>query len=392
MDEPTPGPQAPDSLRTLSRPAPAPPAPPGRRGRRRRGEGGRLLIPFLAGLVGVGAGIGSLFLAGVLPAPPPTTVVERQVVRTEVVRPEQPFRTATQIAEEVIPSIVQVQILEDDRLVGSGSGVVYRADGYVITNEHVVRDAQAIEVVFSDGRIYPAEVVGTDRHTDLAVLTVPTSNVAPISLGSTEEARVGDPAIAVGSPLGLEGGPSVTVGVISAFNRRLDTVGGSLFGMLQTDAPITRGSSGGALVDPHGRLLGITTAIAVSDVGAEGLGFATPVEVVQRVADDLIGDGEVRHAFLGIEGRTIFDQAPDGSEIPGGARIENLLPESAIAQSGARVGDVIVALEEEAITTMEELVVELRRYRAGDRVLLTVRRGSERVTLEVVLDRRPDDL
>lgn len=400
MTQPTRGPRE-----DPRHPAPPPPPPPGstrvvldghRRGAMgRAGPLQRFVIPFLVGLIGVGVGVGAMYAAGILPAPSPITIVQPEVERTEVIRPEQPFRTATQVAEQVIPSIVEVRIQEttdaETLTLGSGSGVVFRADGLIITNEHVVRESDEMRVILSDGRSFPAEVVGTDVHTDLAVLRIPASGLSPLSLGSSEEARVGDPAIAVGNPLGLEGGPSVSVGVISAFERTLQTSEGFLYGMLQTDAPITQGSSGGALVDPLGRLLGITTAIGVSNVGAEGMGFATPVEVVRGVVADLIDLGEVHHAFLGIEGRTVFEESEQGAEMPSGAVIGALLEGSAIAAAGAQEGDVIVGLEGKPITTMEDLVVQLRHYRAGDQVRLTLERDEEIIQVEVVLDRRPLD-
>jgi S1-C subfamily serine protease len=162
----------------------------------------------------------------------------------------------------------------------SGSGVVIDASGTIVTNQHVVDGALRYQVLFADGRTYTATLIGEDALTDLAVLKVETTGLTPIALGSSRAMSIGDLTIAVGSPL-AEGGPSVTVGVLSAFDRRVRTSDDSeLFGLLQTDAPITRGSSGGALVDGEGRLIGITSAIAVSDVGAEGLGFAIPVEMV----------------------------------------------------------------------------------------------------------------
>ncbi|MDP8959678.1 MAG: S1C family serine protease [Actinomycetota bacterium] len=383
---------------------PTGPPPGGQRSQKRR-SWATVLVPFASGLLGVALGIGALFAADVLPAPPPVTVVRPEVTRTEVVRTEPGFRTATQIAQQVIPSIVEVRLVspgggeEDDILnnqaiAGSGSGVVFRADGYVVTNQHVVGalDDARLQVIFADGRIYPAEAVGTDPHTDLAVLQIPASDLSTLEPGSTETSRIGDPAIAVGNPLGLEGGPSLTVGVISAFARTLRTPQGNLFGMIQTDAPITRGSSGGALVDPDGRLLGITTAIGVTDVGAEGLGFAVPVEVVEEVVQDLIENGKVEHAFLGMQGVTAFQDSDDGAQVPAGAEVVEFLPGSALQQAGARAGDVIVALEGQRIETMDELVVELRHYRAGEEVGLQLQRRDELLTIDVVLDRRPEDL
>ena len=184
---------------------------------------------------------------------------------------------------------------------------------------------------------------------------------------------MGDAAVAVGSPLGLDGGPSVTVGVLSAFGRQVTTdPERTLFGMLQTDAPITQGSSGGALVDSEGRLIGITTAVGVSDVGVEGVGFATPVELVSRVVDELVADGSIEHAFLGIRGGTAFDTSPDGAQVAAGVQIDSVEPGTAAADAGLEAGEIITSVDGEPLITMDELVIALRHHSAGDEVTLTV--------------------
>jgi S1-C subfamily serine protease len=268
--------------------------------------------------------------------------------------------------------------------------VVLSADGLLVTNHHVVEGAGQVRVVFAGGRTYPAEVVGLDAATDLAVLHIAATGLTPITLGSSEDLEIGDTAIAVGSPLGLEGGPSVTVGVVSAFDRRLGTGDDVLYGMIQTDAPITRGSSGGALVDASGRLIGITTAIGVSDVGAEGLGFAIPVELVALVTEQLAGGGVASHPFIGVKGSTFFRQEADGATMPAGVEVAEVIADTAAAEAGIEVGDLLLSVDGEPLATIEQLVARLRFYRVGDQVVVELERGGERQTITVTLLDRPE--
>ena len=277
-------------------------------------------------------------------APGPLTVI-----------PE-PTSNAAAIGDAVIPAIVTVQVGDEGPngvfVRGSGSGVIVdAASGLIVTNDHVVAPGEAYQVVLSDGRTtYDADLVGTDPLTDLAVLRIDAPDLVAVELGATDVLRVGDRAVAVGSPLGLEGGPSLTVGVVSAFDRQVQvSANDTLYGMLQTDAPITQGSSGGALVDSQGRLIGITTAVGVSDVGIEGIGFATPVELVERVINEIISSGEVRHAFIGITGFTRFDEATDGARVAVGVQIQSVENESAASVAGLEEGDIITALDGEPI-------------------------------------------
>jgi S1-C subfamily serine protease len=272
----------------------------------------------------------------------------------------------------------------------SGSGVVLSADGLLVTNEHVVEGAGQVQVIFADRRTYPAQVVGQDAATDLAVLRIAADGLTPIALGSSDDLQIGDTAIAVGSPLGLEGGPSVTVGVVSAFDRQLGTGEGRLFGMIQTDAPITRGSSGGALVDAAGRLIGITTAIGVSDVGAEGLGFAIPVELVAVITDQLAETGAASHPFIGIKGTTFFRQQVDGATVPAGVEVAEVIEGTAAEVAGIQAGDIMLSVAGEPLATMEQLVVMVRYYRVGEEIAVEVERGGERLTIMVTLLERPE--
>ena len=195
------------------------------------------------------------------------------------------------IAAEVVDSVVTVNVTIDVRgpgdLTGTGSGIILDTDGTVVTNAHVVSDATSVTVTLTDGPTVAASVIGVDESNDVAVLTVNASDLSPISIGSADELAVGNPVIAVGNPLGLEGGPSVTTGIVSALGRLLEDTSVSLTDVIQTDAAITEGSSGGALLDAEGRLVGMTTAVGVSSVGIEGIGFAIPVETVMTVVAQL---------------------------------------------------------------------------------------------------------
>ena len=285
------------------------------------------------------------------------------------------------VGAAVIPSIVTVEVgsLANGTFVpsGSGSGVVLDTSGNIATNDHVVEGGTAARVILSDGRIYEAELMGTDPLTDLAVLNISADDLSPITLGSTDDLTVGTTAIAVGSPLGLEGGPSLSVGVVSALGREVqsgpETI---LYGMIQTDAPITSGSSGGSLVDADGALIGITTAVGVSNIGVEGIGFATPVEIVERVTDEIIATGSVSHALLGIAGDTAYDTTADGGSAPVGVDVREVTPGSAADIAGIAVGDVITAVDGTDVLTMDELITALRRVGGGDSIIVSLNDGQ----------------
>ncbi len=358
------------------------------------------VLPLVVGFLGalVGAGLFAILDDGTttVVAAPGTTVVERVI--TEIVDTSgDSGAVAAAVGRRVIPSIVTVEISLFDASAdftadGSGSGVVLSTDGYIATNHHVVEDAEAVRVIFADGRIYRAEIVGSDARTDLAVLLIQSDPLTAIERGSSMELTIGDTAVAVGSPLGLDGGPSLTVGVISAFGREVRTGPNAedrLFGMLQTDAPITRGSSGGALVDAQGRLIGITTAIAVSDVGAEGVGFAIPVELVEKITDELVEFGEARHPFLGISGDDAFETATDGALVPIGVEVLSVVNDTAAEQAGIATGDIITSINGSPVRTMNGLIVALRDYRVGESVDIAVVRNGNRQSITLVLGARP---
>jgi S1-C subfamily serine protease len=276
----------------------------------------------------------------------------------EVVTPSDGTTSVAAVGRKVTPSVVTVMVGDETAgtefsQFGLGSGVVLDAGGLVVTNAHVIEGSDATRIVLQDGTAFDSTVVGVDERTDLAVLRVDGAVFEAIEIGSTGNLEIGDVAIAVGNPLGLAGGASLTAGVVSAFEREVATPDApTLFGMLQTDAPITRGSSGGALVDVEGRLIGITTAIGVSSGVAEGIGFAIPVELVSRIADEIITSGEVHHAFLGVRLDTYREDRGDGGLTPSGAVVTSFPDDvlSAAAAAGIREGDVIVTFEGDTVT------------------------------------------
>ncbi|MFP5317413.1 MAG: S1C family serine protease [Acidimicrobiia bacterium] len=294
------------------------------------------------------------------------------------------------IAERVKPAITQVKVQRGTTR-GSGSGVLFRPDGYVLTNAHVTRDATSVAVVLANGRELPGRVVGADPVTDVAVVKVDGGALPVADMGSAAHLKVGQTAVAMGSPLALAGGPSVTVGVISALHRSVRTRDSttSLYDMIQTDAPIAPGSSGGALLDGNGRVIGITTAIAVSDVGLEGLGFATPIDVASSVADELIATGKATHTWLGIDGSDLDGASAHDLNLDGGARVLSVRPESPAEAAGIEGRDIVLSLAGRPVSSMGALVVALRTQRPGATVNVEIMRDRQRLTKTVILVERP---
>ena len=368
------------------------------------------VVAFVSAVVGAAAVVGILALLGLFSsdttetiaaqletAPSPVTTVVRQIVN-EIITNGGDDNVAEAVAIKVVPSVVTVEVgdLEDNvlTLTGSGSGVIMD-DGFIVTNHHVIQDATITRIVLQDGRIYDTEIVGSDAYSDLAVLKIDIEGLPPIEFGSTDDVIIGQFAVAVGNPLGQDGGASLTTGVISALSRTVEVGDQSpLYGMLQTDAPITSGSSGGALVDAEGNLIGITSAIGVGRGGAEGIGYAIPVELVERVTAEIIETGTVLHGFIGIYGADYVETADDGALVPGGAEIAELWDGeegSAAGQAGFEAGDVIILVGESEITSMEDLVIELRLHHVGDEIEMTVMRDGEPFAASLVLDERPED-
>jgi S1-C subfamily serine protease len=305
---------------------------------------------------------------------------------------------------KLTPSVVSIDTIREqetwfgERIAsrGSGSGVVITSDGYVITNEHVVRGATGVQVLISDGRSMRARIVGLDRRSDLAVLKVDASGLVPAELGSSKSLEVGEWVIAVGNPLGYEN--TVSVGVVSSLGRTLPTETSVLVDAIQTDAAINPGNSGGALANAAGQVIGINTAIATQSGGSEGIGFSIPIDRARRIVQELRERGRVRYGELGIQlfprpNILQMDQARAelrgqlGAEPPKrGLLVWRLRPGGAAANAGLRPLDVIIEMEGKKVAEPLDMQRVLLDKRAGDRLRLQIWSRGETKTLSAVLD------
>jgi S1-C subfamily serine protease len=297
--------------------------------------------------------------------------------------------SVSQIAEDVMPAVVSIEV-RVAQAGATGSGVVIDGEnGYIVTNNHVVSGAEdvkgaEIRAVFFDGSGSAARIVGRDPASDIAVLKVEKPGLVTAALGTSEGVVVGDPVVAIGSPLGLAG--TVTSGIVSALERPVRLAGegsdtNAVISAVQTDAPINPGNSGGALVDVSGALIGINTAIASTGAGGSiGLGFAIPVDTVRDVAEQLISTGSAVHSSLGVNTRSVTDGTRDG------ALVLNVEPGSGAAAAGIREEDIVIAVEGEPVGSSEELVVAVDAHDPGDTITVEVVREGTSTELEATLD------
>lgn len=283
---------------------------------------------------------------------------------------------------------------------GNGSGVAFKAAGgsgtYIITNAHVVEDADRIVVRDSSGASTKATLVGVDVETDIAVVKVDIS-LPLIALGDSKKLLVGQSVVAIGSPFGLE--HSVSAGVVSALGRSLPASDGTddgvypLVDVIQTDAPINPGNSGGALVDREGRLVGINTAIYTDTGASGGVGFAIPVATVSRVAGQLIDKKSVTHPFLGVIGTDVTSSLISEKKLKGveeGAYVDQVAAGSTAKSAGVKSGDVIIALNGDPVRSMDDLILLVRRTSVGDSVTLTIVRAGKEIELKTKVGDKPD--
>ncbi len=305
-----------------------------------------------------------------------------------------------QVASKVGPSVVQVNVravqrtpLGTQRGEGIGSGVIYRSDGYIITNNHVVEGATAVNVAFADGTTEKADVVGADPNTEIAVIKVDRDNLPAATFNTKETPIVGQLAVAIGSPSGFES--TVTSGVVSGVGREFPpelTGGGpeakALVDLIQTDAAISPGNSGGALANRDGQVIGINVAyLPPGQTGAENLGFAIPSDTAVSVANQLINTGKVSTAYLGVLTTDLSPEDADRFDLPvdSGALVEQVVPGSPADEAGVLKGDIITALGDAKVESYGDLLGALRDYKPGDTTQLTVFRDGEEKKLEVTL-------
>ena len=269
--------------------------------------------------------------------------------------------------------------------VGSGSGVIIRPDGYIVTNNHVVEGASKIEVTLNNNKTYEATLVGTDPATDVALIKVDAQGLPVIPFGNSDNLRLGEWVIAIGSPYDLRS--TITAGIVSAKGRSMPNYNGEfkIESFIQTDAAVNPGNSGGALVDKAGNLVGINTAIVSQTGSYTGYSFAIPSNIVKKIAYDLIDFGSVKRAVLGVTMRPVDDKLAKEMKLssPNGVYIVEVLKGSAADEAGIKEGDVIVAIDSVKTANASEVQEQVNRFHPGDRATMTVIRDGKEKVLEV---------
>jgi S1-C subfamily serine protease len=299
------------------------------------------------------------------------------------------------VADRVRPAIVRLEV-QSPGGTASGSGILFRSDGEILTNEHLTHNATHITVVTARGRSYDGVLVGSDQETDVAVVRVLGTGPWPVAvLGSATGLRTGQSVLAIGSALGLEGGPSVSRGVVSALGRSVNSAdGAALLDMIQTDAAVVDGSSGGALVDLNGEVVGLCTDISLGGatpttvpvMQESFLGFATPIDIAHQIAEELIETGRARHVWLGILGADLDPVRADTLNLDGGALVQKVQAASPAEKAGLQPGDVIATVDGSPVVSVSELMVSLRAHEPGDQVVLGVLRATKpMIPMTVVL-------
>ena len=312
------------------------------------------------------------------------------------------------IFEKSEESIVQVSVLRGESDGGMGSGFVYSDEGYVITNQHVVQDAERVMITFLDGEAYIGNVVGSDRDLDIAVVKVEPTNtyLQPIKIGDSSKLKVGEKIAAIGNPFGLSG--SMTSGIVSQMGRLLpQETGYSIPDVIQTDAAINPGNSGGPLINMKGEVVGINTAIQSATGEFSGIGFAVPSNTVKKVVPVLIQDGEFKHPWMGISGTDVDPELAEVRELNSskGFLVVSVIEGSPAETAGllgvtetkemdgrefALDGDIILSIDGETVRKISDILVHLQREKSvGDEMVLSVNRDGEILELTMVLEERP---
>ena len=359
--------------------------------------------------------VGSALIPDILPARSSTPNSPTPAVSAAGTRSTWPAAPGSvrAVADRVRPAVVHItneQVIPDQfgrpgiGDAGIGSGVIYDSQGLILTNNHVVAGARSLTVSLPDGRVYRGKLLGGDPQMDLAVVKIePEAGEAlPVAvLGDSDALAVGDGLVAIGNALGLPGGPTVTAGVISALGRAIQEPSESpgepgpyLYDLIQTDAAINPGNSGGPLLNMAGEVVGINTLVAGGDgnVSAQGIGFAIAITTARPIADQLVAQGRVAHPFVGISYALVTAVLAEQFDLPAkqGVVITQVGANTAAARAGLRARDIITAVDGQPIVDETTLGRALSRRKPGEVVQLSVARGNQRLTLDVVLGERPD--
>lgn len=379
------------------------------------GFGKTVAIPFLSGVLGAGIVLGTCFgVPGIRntllktesndSVSTSTTSTSSGQINTTQISLEEYSETGIGVAQKILPSIVGIRVefpvnsiflnQSGSTATAEGSGIIISEDGYILTNNHVVSSASSssyyslgeatkISVyLYNDTTAYEASIVGTDEETDLAVIKIDKTGLTAAELGDSDSVAVGEFAMAVGNPLGMQS--SITAGVISGVNREVTDSDGKTFTVIQTDAAINSGNSGGALVNSQGQVIGINT-LKVSATGVEGMGFAIPINSAKPIYEDLIQYNKVRRPYIGISGRDLDQATAQRNNLVEGVYVVSVEEFSAAEKAGIKAGDVIIRADGTDVKTMDKLNAVKNTHNIGDQMTIVVNRNGEEKELTLTL-------
>lgn len=379
--------------------------------------GKSVVFPFVSGILGATLVVGVCFgvpniknkLITTLPSTSGTPVVSSSPV-SNVVNTSDYSGTAINVANKVLPSIVGIKVeyevnsifyRQSSTATATGSGIIISDDGYILTNNHIVDTSSSSSssngyssyysvsesnkvtvTLYGDSTEYEATIVGTDSQTDLAVIKIDKTGLTPAELGDSDKVQVGEFAMAIGNPLGLD--TSVTCGVISATNREITDSDNKTYTLIQTDAAINSGNSGGALVNADGKVIGLNT-LKISSTGVEGMGFAIPINSTIDIYQQLIEYNKVKRPYMGISGVDLDEKTASANKLVQGIYVKSIDEFSAAEKAGIKIGDVIVGADGKEIKTMEELNNIKNSHQIGDSLTIKVNRNGKELDLTVTL-------
>lgn len=378
--------------------------------------GKNVFLPFVSGVVGAGLVVGVCFgvpnVKNALIGKPTNTQNSYSTIQnsnTQNLTSISDYSdTAIDVASSVLPSIVGIEVTYNvssfwgsSEASATGSGVIISEDGYIITNNHVIStestsssyyaitEATGIKIkLYGDDKEYTGTIVGTDAYTDLAVIKIDATGLTPAVLGNSDNLKVGEFAMALGNPLGMDF--TVTAGIISAVNREVSGADGSTYLAIQTDAAINSGNSGGALVNSKGEVIGINN-LKLSGTGIEGIGFAIPINSTTDVVSQLIEFKTVKRPYIGIAGQEIDSNITELYGLPAGISVQNVEENSPAQKAGIQKGDIITKIEGKEVKTVAELNKIKYTYKIGDTVTLTVLRSGKEEEIKITLGEQPTE-
>ena len=377
-----------------------------------------VLIPFIAGALGTILTIGICFKVPYIKnhlieddleqvtSTSSSSTTSSSNLNTNLVSLSEYSDTAVGVAEKVLPSIVGIRVSytvnsffnTQSVATAEGSGIIISEDGYILTNNHIISSSsnssfyevseanKVIVYLYNDTTEYEAKIIGSDEETDLAVIKIEKTGLTPATLGDSSSVQIGEFAMAVGNPLGMQN--SISCGVVSALNREITDSDGKKYTLIQTDAAINSGNSGGALVNSKGEVIGINT-MKIQGTGVEGMGFAIPINSTKDIYSQLIQYNKVKRPYIGITSLDLDEKTAEENNLPVGVYVRSVEDFSAAQKADIRNGDVITKINGIEIKTTDELNEEKNKFSIGDKITLTVVRDGQEKQIEVTLGEAP---